>query len=234
MIKMKEGVYLKSKKWRFGAILLAMVILAGAVAGVSFANTDQTNNTTMEDIYQSFISKLAANLGVEESELTAALDATKQQMLEEAVEKGKITQEQADEISSNLNSGFCFGFGFLNGGQGPKGQGPEGHGRNLDGIASILGITADELKAEIESGKTIEEIVTEYGMTMDQVHEKMLELKKAEIAQAVTDGKLTQEQADQILERLEQGPKGQGFGGFGGRGLRGPGCNINDNSSDSE
>ncbi|OPX85123.1 MAG: hypothetical protein A4E53_03589 [Pelotomaculum sp. PtaB.Bin104] len=70
-------------------------------------------------------------------------------------------------------------------------------------------ITADELKAKMESGKKLKEIVTEQGMTMEQFHEKMLELKKAEIAQKVADGKITQEQANKMLQKLDQ-RKGQG------------------------
>lgn len=65
-------------------------------------------------------------------------------------------------------------------------------------------MTADELKAKMESGKKLNEIVTEQGMTMEQFHEKMLELKRSEIAQKVADGVLTQEQADKILQKLEQ------------------------------
>ncbi|OPY58361.1 MAG: hypothetical protein A4E55_00945 [Pelotomaculum sp. PtaU1.Bin035] len=221
---------LKLEKWRIGAILLALVILTGAIAGASFASSDQQNNNTLSDMYQSFVSKLAANLGIEQSVVTAALDTTKKQMLDEAVQQGKITQEYADRISSNSDWGFCGGIGFLNGkfkGQGKfKGEGFAGKGPNLNGIASILGITADELKAEMESGKNVEQIATEHGMTMDQIHEKMLELKKTEISQAVTDGKISQEQADKMLQRLEQGPKGQGFER---RGHRGAGYTSNNN-----
>lgn len=179
-IKLKEGIFLKSKKWRFGAVLLAIVILTGAVAGVSFA-ADQVNNAAVEGC-------------------------------------------------PNSGPGGP-------GGPGPDGQGPGGHGPNMDSMASILGITVDELRAEMESGKTLEEIVSAYGLTMDQVHEKMLELRKTEIAQAVADGKMTQEQADQMLERLEKGPAGPppgepGNGGPGGHG--GPGGPNDSTANDSK
>jgi len=167
---------LKFKKWRLGAILLAIAILTGAVAGISFA---------------------------------------------------------ADEVNSAAVEGYPSG---PPGGPGPDGQGPPdgqcppdgkgpgGLGHGMDDLASILGITVDELKAEIESGKTMDEIVSAYGLTMAQVHEKMLELRKAEIAQAVADGTMTQEEADQILERLEQGPGGPPHGepGDGGPPPGGP------------
>jgi len=110
---MKEGVSLKTKKWRTGAILLAVVILVGAAAGISFAGGDEVNGT-MEDLYQNFISKLAANLGLDQSIITTALETTKQQMLDEAVQEGRTTQEQADKISSSPNACLFGGFGFPN------------------------------------------------------------------------------------------------------------------------
>ena len=102
---------MKSKKWRIGAMVLSMAILAGAVTGAAFAGTYQSNNSQAADaFYQSFVSKLAANLGVSQDKLTAALDVTKKQMLDEAVQQGKITREQADKMA--LQKGFGFlGFG---------------------------------------------------------------------------------------------------------------------------
>ncbi|MDF9407704.1 YckD family protein [Pelotomaculum isophthalicicum JI] len=126
-------------------------------------------------------------------------------MLDEAVQQGKITQAQADKIAAGKDFGLGR-LGFLNGK-----KGLEGKGRNLDGMASALGITTEQLKTEMQAGKKIQDIVTGQGMTMDQFYQKMLELKKAEISQAVTDGKMTQEQADKMLQRMEQSPKGQGF-----------------------
>ncbi|MDF9409437.1 Fis family transcriptional regulator [Pelotomaculum isophthalicicum JI] len=184
---------MKSKNWRIGAILMAVVIVTMAVAGMSFASSDQSNTTTVcADLYQSFVSKLAANLGISQDQVTTALDNTKKQMLDEAVQQGKITQEQADKISAKTNGGFCGGFGFLNGKlrehgksavDGSKGKGFGKQSRNLDGMVSVLGMTADEIKTEMQSGKTIDQIITEHGMTMDQFREKMIALKKNNISQ---------------------------------------------------
>jgi len=183
---------LKPKNWRVGAVLLAVVIVTVAVAGMSFASSGQSSDTSAGgNLCQSFVSKLAVNLGMTEDQVTTALDTTKKQMLDEAVQQGKITQEQADKIYANANKGFCRGFGFLNdkssrqgdsAGKGLKGQGFGKH-RNFDDMASVLGMTADEIKTEMQSGKTIEQIVTEHDMTMEQFREKMLELKKDRISQ---------------------------------------------------
>ncbi|AEF93436.1 Fis family transcriptional regulator [Desulfotomaculum nigrificans CO-1-SRB] len=43
----------------------------------------------------------------------------------------------------------------------------------LQDAASVLGITVDQLKSELQSGKKLDQIVTEKGMTMEQFHQKM-------------------------------------------------------------
>ncbi|BAF60118.1 MAG: DUF2680 domain-containing protein [Pelotomaculum sp.] len=193
---------MKSRKWRIGAILLAAVVFAGAVAGIALADPGQSQNAVFNDLYQSFVSKLAANLGLEQDKVTAALEATKKQMLDEAVQQGKITQEQADKIASG--KGFGLGmFGPRHGKGDFTGKGFYGRGPNLEDAASILGMTVDQLKTELQS-KKMSQIITEKGMTMDQFHQKMMELKKEAISSAVEEGKLTQEQADKIIEKMGQ------------------------------
>lgn len=202
---------MKSKKWRFGAVLMAVAILTGAIAGVSYASDDRANPPNVEAMCQNFVSKLATNLGMDESAVTTALDTTKRQMIDEAVQKGSITQEQADKISARPGC-FCGGFGFFSGNRGPGGPGGpgvlKGYGNNLDDIANALDMTVDELKAEMDSGKRMNEIVTGRDMTVEQFQEKMHGFRKAKISQAVEDGKLTQEQANKMLENLTQCPKG--------------------------
>lgn len=167
------------------------------MAGAAFANPDRPQNAGLDNLYQNFVSKLAANLGVDQDKITAAIDATKKQMLNEAVQQGKLTQEQADKIASS--KGFGFGmFGFR--------HNKEHHfrGPKLDNAANVLGMTVDQLKTELQSGKKMKQIITEHGMTMDQFRQKMLELRKEAISKAVADGKLTQDQANKIIQRMEQ------------------------------
>ncbi|MCL6634629.1 MAG: YckD family protein [Peptococcaceae bacterium] len=198
---------MRSGKWRFGVVLLAVVVLAGAVAGVAHAQSGQPQGDVWGNLYQNFVSKLAANLGVDQNKVTAALDATRKQMLDEAVQEGKLTQEQADKIASGKDLGFGM-FGFHPGrGHGFMGEGFKGRGPKLDDAAAVLGITVDQLQGELQSGKNMEQIVTGYGMTMEQFQQKMLDLKKEAVAKAVSDGKMSQEQADRILQHMEQWSK---------------------------
>jgi hypothetical protein len=57
---------------------------------------------------------------------------------------------------------------------------------------------------------------------LDQTQKDMQAARITDIQQAVTDGKLTQDQADQIIQRIQNGPQGGGPG-FGGPGMGGPG-----------
>ena len=187
---------MKNGKWRVGGFLLALVVLVGAATGTAFATSDNQDDSSMATLYQDFVAKLAANLGLDQDQVTAALDTTKQQMLDEAVQQGKITQEQADKMAARKDGGFC-GFGFNEGKMGHKDR---LGGRSLDGMASILGITSDELKTELESGKKMQDILTEHGLTMEEFSQKMQEQREQQIAQDVADGKITQEQADKMLQ----------------------------------
>ena len=109
----------------------------------------------------------------------------------------------------------------------------------FDTIAEALGLTPNELFTEShDEGKSVVDIAEERGVDLDAVHEAVQanrdEARREAIQQAVEDGRITQEQADWMLEGIEQG-YGSGFGGRGmgrhghfgmgpglGQGLHGP------------
>jgi hypothetical protein len=113
--------------------------------------------------------------------------------------------------------GFGFGRGMMFGGAGG------GPWTMFDTAAEALGLTPEELFAELHAGKSLEEIAEEQGVEMEAVQDAMkaaqVEAMQQAIEQAVEDGNMSQEQADWMLEGLEQGflPRGRGFG-FGHRG----------------
>jgi hypothetical protein len=110
----------------------------------------------------------------------------------------------------------CHGGGF--------GLGP-GSWTMFDTMAEALELTPEELFAELHAGKTLEEIAEAQGVELEDVHDAMqaarVEAMRERIEQAVEDGNISQEQADWLLEGLEQGffPMGRSFGS--GHGMRG-------------
>ena len=77
-----------------------------------------------------------------------------------------------------------------------------GHGVTLDTVADTLGMSVDDLTTEMQSGSTLEEIITEHGSTVDAVVSALVEQARTSLDTAVENGRLTQEQVDNILSSL--------------------------------
>ena len=87
----------------------------------------------------------------------------------------------------------------------------------LEAAAEALDMTADELSTQLWGGRTLADLADKAGVGLqtirDAVDAACLAAQKDAIKQAVEDGRLSQAQADWLLEGLEQGflPMGQGF-----------------------
>ena len=101
-----------------------------------------------------------------------------------------------------------------------------------EAAAKALNLTVDELKTQLWAGETLSSLAEEAGVEVADVQAAVQAAcqaaNKAAIEQAVTDGTLTREHADWLLEGLEKGFWGAesgnlGFGGGRGHGLGGHG-----------
>ena len=113
-----------------------------------------------------------------------------------------------------------------------------GSSDGMSNIAKLLGMTSDEIWAERVLGKTIADLAKEKGVDTQTLVDALVASQKTMVDQAVTDGRLTQAQADKWLAWYAQSaalqltePYGPGFGmggmrggpgGPGGRGGSGP------------
>ena len=75
-------------------------------------------------------------------------------------------------------------------------------GEKLDAAAEYLGVTDEEVREALESGKSLAEIAEEKGKSVDGLKDALLAEAETRLDEAVTEEKLTREQADRILERL--------------------------------
>jgi hypothetical protein len=122
---------------------------------------------------------------------------------------------------------------------GPGGGRGRGLGQpELEAAAKVLGMTTDELSTALQSGKTLEELAQSANVDVQAVKDAIQAAHATEmrsrIQQAVTDGTITQENADWLLEGLDKGfigvPGAFGFGhGFGGP--HGPGVGGDNNQT---
>lgn len=146
--------------------------------------------------------QLVAELGLDLDEVRAAIQAGVTEAINQAVTDGTITQEQADLMLDRMALHILVHDVI-----------------DMDSIiANALGITVDELAAARAEGKHVPDLATELGLDLATVRTDIQEGRTAAINQAVIDGTLTQEQADQLLSHQGMGMGGRhrGQGGFGG------------------
>ena len=70
-------------------------------------------------------------------------------------------------------------------------------------LAKQLGLTPEELTAQINAGKTLAQLAQEKGVSTQDLAATMENGMKAGVAQAVKDKVLTQEQADLMLKQMD-------------------------------
>ena len=106
----------------------------------------------------------------------------------------------------------------------------KGFGVISETIQKLLGMSREEIQEERKEGNSLLEIAQSKDVTAEELTETIMEAKKDRLEEAVKEGCLTQEQADERLELMEErieekinnsncgfnGQKG-GFGGFGNR-----------------
>jgi hypothetical protein len=71
-----------------------------------------------------------------------------------------------------------------------------GHGRGLDAAATALGMTPAELRGQLDEDTTIADVAAAKNVEVQKVIDAMVADAKAHLDQAVTDGRLTQAEAD--------------------------------------
>lgn len=177
------------------------------------------------------LADIATAQGVTVEAVVDALVADAEARISEAVADGALTQAEADmkladldaQITEMVNSVFQVR------GEGHHGRhGFEGFG-TLDSLTTVLGLTEEEIKAELQVGKTLADIAAEHNVAVDAVIDALVTDAQTRIATAVTDGTITQAEAEAKLADLDtritdmvksvfdgKGHEGRhGLGGFG-------------------
>jgi uncharacterized protein (DUF433 family) len=150
---------------------------------------------------------LAEARGMTEDELSAALQEAAGVRIAQALADGKITQEQADVMQERIADGMFPNRGGMFAGFHPA-----------ENIAEFLGMSLEDVKAALDGGQTVAELLESRGKTMDDLKGYGQSQAQDRMQQALTDGRITQEQADRMMERIasghpQSGPGARGFMG---------------------
>jgi polyhydroxyalkanoate synthesis regulator phasin len=201
---------MKRKALVIGAIVAALGLGAGALAVQAAPSA-----TTSTDYRQVFVDKLAGILHKSSKETADGIKKASEQTVDQMVKDGKITQAQADKMKQAIASGKGFGFG------GERSERGERHGDSalkqdlrtakINAMAKLFGLTPADLQAQLKAGKSIKDLQQAKGVSDEALKAARHQAVKPVLDQAVKDGKLTQAQADQMLQRIDSGGGGHHF-----------------------
>ena len=181
------------------------------------------------------LAELAEEKGVDSQTIVDAGRSGMEERLQEAVENGWLTQEQAERISEAMTEFTgehlleltaplrlrMFGVG----GEGETCFGGRGPWAGLDVAAEVLGMDVEDLIAELREGKSLEEIAEDRGVDPQAVEDAMQQQIEEMLQQAEEEGCLSPECAGCARQRIGEGEwygrPGGHYGMPGGRGQHG-------------
>jgi hypothetical protein len=174
------------------------------MGAVAFAQEDGGGADWPFDFRQRTKEATAVILGISVDDYTAAVDQAHEQVLGDAVAEGWLTQEQADTMKERRA-----------GGPGRPGQGKGMLGMRagkafdrpdspLAIAAEELGLSVQDLRAELHDGKTVADVAAEKGVDLETINDAYLAALVENLNTAVEDGKITQERADWTLEQAAE------------------------------
>jgi uncharacterized protein YidB (DUF937 family) len=157
----------------------------------------------------------AEAIGISVEDLRAALDegqtlaqvaeangVDRQTLIDALVAAGN---EQLDELRAALPDRMAELVDRPGPARGEAHDGRGGPGRFDDGVAAqVLGLTTDELREQLKDGKTLAEVATAQGVERQTLVDALVASATERLAQAVTDGTITQERADEMTARLPE------------------------------
>jgi hypothetical protein len=180
-----------------GAAALAAVV----GGGVAYAATNAA------DPRDALLNDAAQRLNVSPQELRSALRAAAGDQLDQAVKDGRLTQQQADRIKQRIPRDGDFppfggpppgiGFGFeLRHGPGPIAFG-------LDAAADYLGLSQAQLGRRLRDGDSLADVAKAQGRSVDGLEQALVAAAQERLDKAVARGDLTDEERDEVLQRIE-------------------------------
>jgi hypothetical protein len=124
--------------------------------------------------------------------------------INQAVTDGRLTQERADKLLTSLEDVVTRA---INGELFPNRMGRGAAGRASQGILIQAAADATDLRVpqilmQLRSGSTLSDIITANGATVDAVVGNAVAVATEQVNAAVADGRLSQEQADQLIPNL--------------------------------
>jgi hypothetical protein len=183
--------------WKLAIGAGALIALAAATVGFVGAQTNGDGSGPLG----SFVSKLAANLGISEDELNSAIDETQLQMIDEALADGKIDEDQAAAARERVESGEGGIFGPIIGHKLRMHRGAFIVGMHaLDEYVDAAGISKAELVEAWQGEGTLGDVLTGLGVDVDAVTAQIV----ADVEARLTEMGAEQERIDEAVANTSE------------------------------
>jgi len=176
------------------AALVAVAALAFGAGSAAAADTPSLGDA------------VAARLGITGDQLRAAFKAELNARIDAAVAAGRLTPEQGTKLKERVANAKGLGIvvrrAFAERHKGLVGRIVQVH--RLGAAAKYLGMTPKELRTARQSGRSLAQIAASKGKSVDGLVAAIVAPAKARAAKAVSNGKLTQQRADELIARLTE------------------------------
>ena len=171
----------------------AVALLSAAGAGAAVAASQDSSPSESKAI----IDDAAKQLGIPSSKLSDALKKALSDRVDAAVAAGRITKAEGEALKQRITSSDFPLFGGLHRGFGHLVFG------GLDAAAGYIGINEEQLRTELEGGKSLAQVATAHGKTVDGLVNALVAQAKSKLDDAVSAGRLTKAQETEMLSGLK-------------------------------
>src|SRR5579884_1104762 len=185
--------------------LVAAPLLASAHTSSSNTTTSTSATTATNPYCQQYLQDLAQRLGVSVNTVQSDRLAATQDVLNQMVKDGKLTQKEANAIIQRLQSHqACTGKHDLYSGTKVVLAQLKQYLPTIENqVASGLHLTSSQLQADLQKGMTLEQIAKAQNITTAQLHTIVLNAIQSAVNQAVSDGNITQQQGSAFMSYLQ-------------------------------
>jgi predicted XRE-type DNA-binding protein len=211
-----------------------VVAIGAAALAVAGGTGVAVGATTSGGSPSDFLDSVASHLGISRQKLDDATKAAAIDQVNADLAAGRITKDQADALKKRIEAGDVPLLGGYGAG-GPGGPGLAGGpglvkpfiGDGLTAAAKYLGLSESDLQAKLNQGQSLAAVAKAQSKDVSGLEQAIVAAEKADLDKAVTDKKITQSQADDILSGLKSriddlvNGKLLRFRGPGAGGLRG-------------
>jgi polyhydroxyalkanoate synthesis regulator phasin len=182
---------------RWVLVVVAGVAIASAVGFAAFGRGGVAQADSGTKAGGAYETALAQQLGISVDQLHTAQAAAFDSVVDQAVNSGRLTADQGAKLKEA---------GPARAGRGlirrAVARGRAAIGQLIDSAAKTIGISTDDVKSGLQSGQSLTQIAAAHNVTADQLKSGITVDINAKLEDAVKAGKISQPQADRVMNAL--------------------------------